>query len=221
MRPSAVPNMKNYHPRPDDNGQLVELRVPSQATATASWSDPGQLATVTPGAAGPAAVNGIVFADWVEAPTTVAGWEALAAQAATPFTEPPLVSAPGKAAASGVVVVEDDRRVWVVSPSNAFGGYANTFPKGKLDHGLSMHGNALKEGFEESGLQLVLTGFLCDSIRSTSVTRYYLARRVGGHPGSMGWETQAVNLVPRARLAEFVTHKNDQVILKALHQALG
>ncbi len=84
-----------------------------------------------------------------------------------------------------------------------------------------MRGNALKEGFEESGLQLVLTGFLCDSLRSTSVTRYYLARRVGGHPSSMGWETQAVSLVPRVRLAEFVNHKNDQVILQAMQQAIA
>ena len=213
--------MKNYHPRPDDHGQPVELKAPSQATDVSSWAEPGRIATITPGAAGPAAVNGIVLADWAEAPITAAGWEAQVALATAPFAEPPATTAPGKAAASGVVVVEDDGRVWVVSPSNAFGGYVNTFPKGKLDQGLSMRGNAVKEGFEESGLQLVLTGFLCDSIRSTSVTRYYLARRVGGHPASMGWETQAVNLVPRAWLAEFVTHKNDQVILKALQQALG
>ena len=210
--------MKNYHPRPDDHGQFVELKAPSQATDVSSWADPKQIATFTPGAAGPAVLNGIVFACWVNAPTTVAGWED---QATAPFKEPPVTIAPGKATASGVVVVEDDGRVWVVSPSNAFGGYINTFPKGKLEPGLSMHGNALKEGFEESGLQLVLTAFLCDSLRSTSVTRYYLARRVGGHPASMGWETQAVSLVPRARLAEFVTHKNDLVILHALQQALG
>jgi len=84
-----------------------------------------------------------------------------------------------------------------------------------------MRGNALREGFEESGLKLVLTGFLCDSLRSTSVTRYYLAKRVGGHPANMGWESQAATLVPLARLAEFVTHENDQVILQALKQAFG
>lgn len=213
--------MKIHHPRPDDHGLPVELKAPSQATDVASWADPGRVATITPAAAGPATLNDIVFAEWVDAPTTGEGWEDQAAQAASPFTESPLVSAPGKAAASGVVVVEDDGRVWTVSPSNAFGGYVNTFPKGKLDQGLSMRGNALKEGFEELGLQLVLTGFLCDSLRSTSVTRYYLAKRVGGHPANMGWESQAANLIPRARLAEFVMHKNDQVILQALQQALG
>lgn len=53
------------------------------------------------------------------------------------------------------------------------------------------------EAFEESGLQVELAGFLCDSVRSTSVTRYCTAKRVGGHPGDMSWETQAVHLVPR------------------------
>ena len=127
-----------------------------------------------------------------------------------------MVNTPGKPAASGVVILEDDGRVWVVSPSNAFGGYVNTFPKGKLDPGLSLHANALKECHEESGLQVELTGFLCDSERSTSVTRYYTARRIGGHPATMGWETQAVHLVPRALLATFVSHQNDQCILKKL-----
>lgn len=126
---------------------------------------------------------------------------------------------PGKAAASGVVILEDDGRVWVVSPSNAFGGYTHTFPKGKLDRGLSLRANALKEGFEESGLRVVLTDFLCDVQRSTSVTRYYTARRVGGHPASMGGETQAVHLVPHALLAQFVAHPNDKLVLQAL-QAL-
>ena len=69
-------------------------------------------------------------------------------------------------------------------------------------------------------MQVVLTGFLCDSVRSTTVTRYYTARRMGGHPADMGWETQAVHLVPKAQLANLVCHPNDQAILKAL-QAQG
>lgn len=211
--------MKHYHPHRDNRGHPVELNSPSQATPAESWADPHQVATVIPGGDAPAALNGIAFADWAEAPVTSAGWEEQVKLTSTTFTEPPMAGAPGKFAASGVVILEDDGRAWVVSPSNQFGGYVNTFPKGKLDPGLSMRGNALKEAYEESGLKVALTGFLCDSLRSTSVTRYYLARRMGGHPARMGWETQAVSLVPRAKLAEFVSHKNDKVILDAL-QAL-
>ena len=212
--------MKHFHPRKDDHGHPVELKVPSQATALSNWADPTQIATITPDGPGPASLNGIIFADWVDAPTTTGGWEEQVALTAPVFTEPPMMSTPGKSAASGVVIFEEDGRVWVVSPSNAFGGYVKTFPKGKLDSGLSLRANALKEGYEESGLQVALTGFLCDSHRSTSVTRYYTARRVGGHPACMGWETQAVHLVPRVQLEQFVAHQNDQVILQAM-QALS
>ena len=182
----------------------------------ASWDDPRQMATVVPGGPMPERLNGMVVFSCTDAPTDVAGWERLAEQQQEPFTEPAIASVPGKPPASGVVVLESDGRVWVVSPSNQYGGYVNTFPKGKLDPGLGLRANALKEAFEESGLQVELTGFLCDSVRSTSITRYYTAKRVGGHPGDMGWETQAVHLVPRDQLASVVTHKNDQGVLEAL-----
>jgi ADP-ribose pyrophosphatase YjhB (NUDIX family) len=175
----------------------------------------------------PGHLDGIDVSAWSDAPIHRAGWERLAQQdpeqndehKASSFTEPPMVIAQGKSAASGVVVLEGDGRVWVVSPSNAFGGYVNAFPKGKLDPGMSLRANALKEAFEESGLQVALTGFLCDAVRSTSVTRYYTARRLGGHPGAMGWETQAVHLVPMPQVAVFVDHPNDKPVLQAL-QAL-
>lgn len=207
--------MKNFHPRKNDAGQPYELKQPSQPTSMASWNDPRQKATVVPGGPMPEGLNGIEMLSWADAPTDASDWERLA-ERQEPFTEPAMVTVPGKPPASGVVILEADGRVWVVSPSNQYGGYVNTFPKGKLDPGLGLRANALKEGFEESGLQVELTGFLCDSVRSTSITRYYTAKRVGGHPGDMGWETQAVHLVPRAQLASVVTHKNDQGVLEAL-----
>jgi ADP-ribose pyrophosphatase YjhB (NUDIX family) len=208
--------MKHQHPRLDDYGKPVLLREPNQPSVLSCWSDPGKVASVVPNGQLPALLSNIEFTAWTEAPSQRDGWEQLARQSAACFTEPSMPSAPGKSAASGVVVLEGDGRVWVVSPSNAFGGYANTFPKGKLDPGMSLRANALKEAFEESGLQVALTGFLCDAVRSTSLTRYYTARRLGGHPGTMGWETQAVHLVPRSQLAAFVDHPNDRPVLQAL-----
>ena len=212
--------MKHHHPRLNDQGLSVELKAPSQPTALSTWDDSTQFATVTPDGPLPASLNGVAFATWTEAPTDTAGWEEQVAAGALIFAEPPLVEVPGKSAASGVVILEEDGRVWVTSPSNAYGGYVNTFPKGKLDRGLSLRANALKEGYEESGLQVALTGFLCDSQRSTSVTRYYTAKRIGGTPTSMGWETQAVHLVPKDHLEDFVSHHNDQKILQKL-QTIG
>jgi ADP-ribose pyrophosphatase YjhB (NUDIX family) len=134
------------------------------------------------------------------------------------FDEPALQTCAGKAPASGAVVCEADGRVWVVSPSNRFGGYTNTFPKGKVDTELSLRANAIKEVFEESGLQVELTGFLCDSVRSTSVTRLYTAMRVGGSPANMGWESQAAHLVPMSKLAQFVSHANDEIVIQSLRE---
>jgi len=218
LQKKRSPAMKIYHPRPNDQGMAVGLKQPHQPTALATWDHPHQLATVTPDSPMPAAVAGLAITAWRAAPTSNVGWKQLAAMA---FDEPPMVTALGRLPASGAVVVEPDDRVWVVSPSNCFGGYANTFPKGKNDlaQALCLRANALKEVFEEAGLQVELTGFLCDSLRSTSVTRYYLARRLGGDPADMCWESQAVHLVPAAQLAEFVSHPNDQSILTALQKA--
>lgn len=56
---------------------------------------------------------------------------------------------------------------------------------------------AIKEAFEETGLMVELVGFLVDVLRTTTYSRYYLARRIGGNPADMAWEAQAVMLVPR------------------------
>jgi ADP-ribose pyrophosphatase YjhB (NUDIX family) len=210
--------MKHYHPHKNDKGQPVELTHPSEASDLSTWNQAGQSATVVPDGPMPAQVNHLAIASWVDAPRNAAGWEQLAS--ACDFAEPSMKTVPGKPAASGAVVVEPDGRVWVVSPSNSFGGYVHTFPKGKLvqKEGLSLRANALKEVFEESGLQVELTGFLCDSIRSTSMTRFYLAMRVGGNPAAMGWESQATHLVPLAVLAQFVSHTNDEIVVRSLRE---
>ena len=129
--------------------------------------------------------------------------------------EYPAEAVSGKAAAAGVVTVEPDGRVWVVSPTNYYGGYTNTFPKGKCG-ALSHRATALKEVFEESGLRVQLICHVCDSVRDTTVARYYLARRIGGNPARMDWESQAVHLVPMNQLKPFVTHPNDANCLKRL-----
>jgi 8-oxo-dGTP pyrophosphatase MutT (NUDIX family) len=208
--------MKTFHPRKNDDGKPVEIVHPSKANQMEAWADPTKLATATPDSPMPASISGIAVAAWADAPSDVAGWEKLVA--GIQFEEPPMKSVTGKRPASGAVVVEADGRVWVVSPTNTAFGYMNTFAKGKIDTKppMSLRATALKEVFEESGLQIALTGFLCDSVRDTSVTRYYLGSRIGGNPADMGWESQAVHLVPMALLTEFASHPNDQSVINAL-----
>lgn len=197
------------HPHPDENGQPVVLRQPSLPTPPGNWSHPDLVATVIPGGAMPPVLNGIAVAPC-----------ALPAQASAPGTapaidEPAFALPPGFRAAAGTVIVEDDGRVWLVAPSNGFGGYRATFPKGRVDPGGTLQQTALREAFEESGLVVGLAAFLLDVRRTQTYTRYYVARRLAGSPAAMGWETQAVHLVPRTELERIAAHPNDAGVIRA------
>ena len=148
-------------------------------------------------------------------PTNERGWNAVEGQNGS-LVEPAIKSKHGKKPAAGAVVVEPDGRVWLVEPAGAFGGYKYTFPKGKLDGAASPQATAIREVFEESGLKAEIVDLIGDFERDTSVTRYYLARRVAGVPGQCDAETAAVHLVPLARLDQWLTHKNDRPVVAAL-----
>lgn len=204
-----------WHPRKDDHGKPVEIKKPSKPSSLEAWHQVEAIACVTPDGDMPAEVHGLSTRTWSEAPTSSAGWEAIAE--AHPVTEPAFEAPGGYKPAAGVVVREKNARVWVVAPSNAFGGYQATFPKGTVETGRSLQATALIEAYEESGLRVRLLSHLLDVKRGQSYTRYYLAERLGGNPADMGWETQAVMLVPQAQLAKVLTHPNDAPILDALN----
>ncbi len=206
------------HPRRDHHGQPVTLKAPSQPTPLSAWTDAAARATTVPDGPRPEALNGIPFTPWVDAPATPAAWAQVPGEG--DFGEPPRPVSRLHLTA-GVVIVEPDGRVWSVSPSNAFGGYVTTFPKGHPEEGHGLRATAIKEAFEETGLQVALTGWLVDVVRTTSIARYYLARRVGGDPTAMGWESQAVHLVPVKLLPGHLTHPKDQPILAALANHLA
>lgn len=211
--------MPLFHPCLDDDGQAVVLRHPSTPTPLAAWESRDSIATVVPGGPLPPALNGIAFSPWSAAPDSADGWQACVAGG--DIDEPPFALPSGMAAAAGVVILEDDGRVWLVAPSNGFGGYAATFPKGRVDPGASLQCAAVREAFEESGLQVRIDAFLLDLKRTLTYTRYYLARRIGGSPARMGWESQAVHLVPLAQLRQVAAHANDEPVIAALERALG
>ncbi|MGL4460243.1 MAG: NUDIX hydrolase, partial [Plesiomonas shigelloides] len=88
--------------------------------------------------------------------------------------------------------------------------------KGTAEPDLSLQANAIKEAFEESGLQVEITGFIGDFERTTSVARMYKARRVGGDPTDAGWETQAVSLVPKEHLYRLLNMWPDHPIAESI-----
>lgn len=199
------------HPRRGENGKPVLVKQPSHASASSTWHNPDAVATFVPGGDFPMSINGTRLKSWKDHPRTVEGWD-YSEGINEELYEPPFSIKPGKTASSGVIIEEPDGRVWVLSPTNMFGGYRNTFPKGTAEPELSLQANAIKEAFEETGLQVEITGFIGDYERTTSVCRMYRAKRVGGTPVDMGWESQAVHLVPKGILYDYLNMWSDHKI---------
>jgi ADP-ribose pyrophosphatase YjhB (NUDIX family) len=203
-----------YHPKKGEHGEDVGIFKQSKATEAATWTDAGAVATFLPNGDVPKDLHGIPFRAWNDHPRTEEGWDYVDGQM-DDLEEPAMKLPAGKKPASGVIIEEADGRVWVVHPTNAFGGYKATFPKGGAEQGLSLQANAIKECFEEAGLKVEITGLMGDFERGTTVARYYTAKRVGGTPTAMGWESQAVSLVPKAQMLDLLNGAADKPVAYA------
>ncbi|HEX7641993.1 MAG TPA: NUDIX hydrolase [Burkholderiaceae bacterium] len=200
------------HPRKNSQDEPIPIHKPSIPSMAHTWTDPAAAAVFVPDGETPDQLNGVAFAPWAAVPATLDEWQDVDGQ--QPSLEEPELITHGKEPAAGVVIEEPDGRVWLVNPTNGFAGYTATFPKGRADDGLTLQATAIKEAFEESGLQVRIIGLIGDVERSQTVTRYYRARRVGGTPAAMGWETQAVQLVPKADILAALNQAVDHVVAK-------
>lgn len=207
----------NWHPRRDDAGHLVRIKTPSTPTPPATWTDPAAVAVFTPGGLVPATLNGTPISPW-HPPVAPGAWEVLAGK--TTIAEPPFAPPEGLEAAAGAVVLEPDGRSWCIEPTGLFGGHRHMFPKGRTDD-RSLKVAALTEAFEETGLAIELTAWLCDVDRAVTRCRFYLARRIAGLQACMGLEAQSCVLAPVPSLRELLTHPTDQLVLNALAAKLA
>lgn len=123
---------------------------------------------------------------------------------------PALAAEAGKKRAAGIIMVEDDGKVWIVRPTGKYGGIEATFPKGRFS-GEILEG-ALRETWEETGFQAEITGFLGDYSRRATKTRYYIGRRIGGSPMAMGSESEAVVLGPVDKIRAILNMDVDKAI---------
>jgi 8-oxo-dGTP pyrophosphatase MutT (NUDIX family) len=115
-----------------------------------------------------------------------------------------------KPKAFGAVVVEPDGRIWVVHPKNGFGGYKTTFPKGRPDQSEQAYRSAVREVYEETGLEVEGSEFLMYQERTTTTTSYMIAKREGGSPQAFGDETEGVSLMTVKELRQrFLDEGND------------
>lgn len=97
--------------------------------------------------------------------------------------------------AYGGVLIDGEKRVLLREPSNHFGGYVWTFPKGSADDGESPEETALREVREETGYQAEIVAPIPGEFGGdTSVTMFYLMRPVGD-PADTDHETQSIEWV--------------------------
>ncbi len=206
-----------FHPARDENGDPVPVFSPTSGSAPGTWLNPDEAATwsVTHPGILPERLNGIPFTHEEMGEND---WRALMKRCRK-FPEPPEPESP-KRRTSGLVIIEPDQRIWLAHPTNQFGDVEATFPKGRLEPGLSLVVNAVKEGWEESGIVAEPLSYLCDIERTKTITRYYLARRTAGSPKDAGWESQAVSLVPPHELLHFLNRPNDRKVLPFIALAL-
>jgi ADP-ribose pyrophosphatase YjhB (NUDIX family) len=215
-KPQAPPPGAKPHLMPNDKGEPVTINYPTKPSDKAAWTDPKRTATFVPGGDAPDTLNGVAMKPWASVPKSDSEWANVAGQKLSLDARVPFEPTQGKSQGAGVIIREPDGRIWLTRPTNSFGGYVNTFPKGTVEHGLTMQASAIKETWEETGLQIKIVGILGDYERTTSKARFYIAERVGGTPKDMGWESQAVRLSPRADLDKMLNMGVDKGILADL-----
>jgi len=122
--------------------------------------------------------------------------------------------------ASGIIILEPDGRIWLRKVANNFGGYVYSFAKGKLERGFTAQQNAIKETFEEMGLVCSIQEWLIDIQGDTSITRFYLGRRIGGHPSYIVkqdlQETDYIVLTDKSTALNMLNRDRDKKILRVV-----
>jgi 8-oxo-dGTP pyrophosphatase MutT (NUDIX family) len=219
--PAFVPGPQGPVPNPVLNrGANVITGVPAKAAvpmvpfaAERAWET---------GKPEPGVLNGIPFA-----PAPPKFWEKTRD---VDVGEPPPARPVNRA---GVLIREPDGRIWIVQPTNGFGNRKHTLPGGGVEPGLTDQQNALKEVWEETGLQVKITGYAGDFEDSNNGNngRLYIGERVGGAPwdakvesfivsrktGNPAAESETVTLVTPERAAQLLHRTDDLAQLMVAH----
>ena len=121
---------------------------------------------------------------------------------------------------SGVVVPSGDGRVYVRKVAGGYGGYKWSFAKGRIEPGLTLEENALKELKEEMGLEARIVAVLGDYGGDTGTTRFFIGEATGGDTNDIGPETEEVRLVAYEEASQLLNRKRDRDVLDDLYGRL-
>lgn len=202
-----------YHPHTDSENNKVAILRPDIPSSPHLWHDSTQAVCFTPGCVVPNHLNNIPIK------SIKPNWDNHTVKDIDSHI--PFHNSLGFHTAAGIVIVEPDHRVWLTTPSNHYGGYKFTFPKGSRNDREHLRHTAVRETHEETGLLAEPLAYLGDYKRHTSVSRMYVGRRVSGSPADQGWESQAIHLIPLEHLHNYVHTPVDQTIVYDLKKHLG
>jgi 8-oxo-dGTP pyrophosphatase MutT (NUDIX family) len=121
---------------------------------------------------------------------------------------------------SGVVVPSTDGRVYVRKVAGGYGGYKWSFAKGRIEPGLTLEQNALKELREEMGLEARIVAVLGDYGGDTGTTRFFIGEATGGDTKDIGPETDEVRLVAYDEASQLLNRQRDRDVLDDLYTRL-
>lgn len=120
--------------------------------------------------------------------------------------------------AGGVPFLLDEKNkkllVCIIKPSNNYGGYLWTFPKGKIDDSdSSKEEAALREVREEAGIIGSIVSYLGAYRGTHTVTHYYSMKIVQQGLGT-DFETSDVKLVTVSEAHKLLNSERDRKVLK-------
>lgn len=99
---------------------------------------------------------------------------------------------PMKNASCGGVLIDEQGRVLLRTPSNGFGGDRWTFPKGRPEPGESGEQAALREVREETGYDATIVAPVPGSYEGETTENRYWLMRPQAHAQAPHWETEQI-----------------------------
>jgi 8-oxo-dGTP pyrophosphatase MutT (NUDIX family)/uncharacterized NAD(P)/FAD-binding protein YdhS len=203
------------------------IHVPTTPSPPALWPRKDISLTFVPGAPAPAELNGIPMRS-ATPPTDARAWLADSKEDIAIDTPYPFGFASNGRPTAGVVIFEGwpVPRLWLVVPSNGYGGRV-TLPQGGADDGELLPVTALRELFEETGMRARLRSVVGDfgleydptppELRAptSNDTRFFEGDRIGGSVRDAGWETQALILATYEDALWLLERPRDRAIVRA------
>jgi 8-oxo-dGTP pyrophosphatase MutT (NUDIX family) len=124
-------------------------------------------------------------------------------------------AAKGLPSAYGGVLVDESGRVLLRKPTNAFGNYIWSFPKGRSKGSSTPEQTALREVLEETGYDADIIARIPGGFQGdTTITEFFLMRPLGERR-DFGAETEEVKWVAPSDAPQLLNRDRDHAVLEA------